>query len=67
MCHVLCRIPALSKDQASSFQSRIKDQYKVNMILDNLPVGMVRMRRDGDQQVKTYERGFPVGVADVSP
>lgn len=35
-------------------------------ILDNLPIGMVRMRDDDGEQVKTYERGFPVGFADVS-
>ena len=35
-------------------------------ILDNLPIGMVRMRDDGGEQVKTYERGFPVGFTDVS-
>ena len=35
-------------------------------ILDNLPIGMVRMRDDNGEQVKTYERGFPVGFMDVS-
>lgn len=35
-------------------------------ILDNLPIGIVRMREDDGQQVKTYERGFPVGFMDVS-
>lgn len=34
-------------------------------ILDNLPIGMVRMRDDDGEQVKTYERGFPVGAMDV--
>lgn len=27
---------------------------------------MVRMRDDDGEQVKTYERGFPVGFMDVS-
>ena len=35
-------------------------------ILDNLPIGMVRMRDDDGEQVKSYERGFPVGFMDVS-
>jgi hypothetical protein len=35
-------------------------------ILDNLPIGMVRMREDQGELVKTYERGFPVGFQDVS-
>lgn len=30
-------------------------------ILDNLPVAMVKMREDNGFQIKTYERGFPVG------
>jgi hypothetical protein len=32
-------------------------------ILDNLPVAMVKMRKDESSNtlVKTYERGFPVG------
>lgn len=35
-------------------------------ILDNLPIGMVRLREDKGQQVKSYERGYPVGFQDVS-
>ena len=34
------------------------------MILDNLPIGMIRLREDKGKQVKTYERGFPVGFKD---
>lgn len=30
-------------------------------ILDNLPVGMVKMREDNGLSVKMYERGYPVG------
>ena len=35
----------------------------VRRILDNLPVAMVKMRKDESKGtlVKTYERGFPVG------
>lgn len=35
-------------------------------ILDNLPIGLVRMREDNGNLVKTYERGFHVGFQDVS-
>ncbi|KAL4458390.1 hypothetical protein ABPG75_013255 [Micractinium tetrahymenae] len=63
-CKVLCRISSLNKAQAKAFQSRISDDYRVNMILDNLPIGMVLMRDDDGEQVKTYERGFPVGFMD---
>lgn len=34
-------------------------------ILDNLPVGMVKIKQDKDKEVKTYERGFPVGKKEV--
>lgn len=135
-CSVVCRISSLNKAQAKAFNSKISDEYRVNMcvvgvvllcsaaalllvvgsicirvpgawepvwqqqsasrqlrmlrrrpalsssrpspapaclnvcgarrILDNLPIGMVRMRDDDGEQVKTYERGFPVGFTDVS-
>ena len=34
-------------------------------ILDNLPVAISKVRDDGGQPVKMYERGFPVGAALV--
>ena len=61
-CAVLCRLPALSRADADAFASRVSDGYKVNMILDNLPVGMVLARKDDEgRAVKGYERGYPVG------
>lgn len=63
-CEVLCRKDKLSKAHANLFKSRINDDYRVNMILDNLPIGMIRLREDKGKQVKTYERGFPVGFKD---
>lgn len=63
-CAVLCRKEKLTKAQANLLKSRINDDYRVNMILDNLPIGMIRLRDDKGKQVKTYERGFPVGFKD---
>eukprot|EP01025_Chloroclados_australasicus_P056743 TRINITY_DN70596_c0_g1_i1.p1 TRINITY_DN70596_c0_g1~~TRINITY_DN70596_c0_g1_i1.p1 ORF type:complete len:675 (+),score=56.16 TRINITY_DN70596_c0_g1_i1:113-2026(+) len=60
-CIIQCRIPSLSEEDAQQFQNRIQFDYRVNMILDNLPVGMVRMREENGVEVKTYERGYPVG------
>ncbi|KAJ9504989.1 hypothetical protein QJQ45_013398 [Haematococcus lacustris] len=62
-CKFLCRIDSLSSAQAKAFRLKIEDDYRVNMILDNLPVAMVKMRKDdkSNSLVKTYERGFPVG------
>eukprot|EP00884_Botryococcus_braunii_P008276 jgi/Botrbrau1/1744/Bobra.0217s0002.1 len=60
-CKYLCRIPALSASQAAAFTNKIHDQYRVLMILDNLPIAIARLREDNGIPVKTYERGFPVG------
>mmetsp|Transcript_25046 Transcript_25046/g.59618 ORF Transcript_25046/g.59618 Transcript_25046/m.59618 type:complete len:264 (-) Transcript_25046:1426-2217(-) len=60
-CKVVCKIESLSQKQSNAFKAKIEDEYRVNMILDNLPVGMVKMRQENGAQVKTYERGFPVG------
>lgn len=61
-CRVLCRLPSLSQEDAAKFRSRVADGYKVNMILDNLPVAMVLARKDEEgRPVKAYERGYPVG------
>eukprot|EP00195_Chlamydomonas_chlamydogama_P006578 CAMPEP_0202903266 /NCGR_PEP_ID=MMETSP1392-20130828/23330_1 /ASSEMBLY_ACC=CAM_ASM_000868 /TAXON_ID=225041 /ORGANISM="Chlamydomonas chlamydogama, Strain SAG 11-48b" /LENGTH=640 /DNA_ID=CAMNT_0049590357 /DNA_START=131 /DNA_END=2053 /DNA_ORIENTATION=+ len=62
-CKILCRIEALTTAQAKAFRAKVDDDYRVNMILDNLPVAMVKMRKDesANTLVKTYERGFPVG------
>lgn len=34
-------------------------------ILDNLPIGIVRIRSNQGKQIKAYERGFPVGFKEV--
>jgi len=61
-CAASCSLQ-LSEEVAKQFASKIEDDYRVNMILDNLPVGMVRLREDSSKGaiVKTYERGYPVG------
>ncbi|KAI8477092.1 MAG: hypothetical protein J3K34DRAFT_170756 [Monoraphidium minutum] len=61
-CKVLCRIDKLSKAQAKAFTDKIADDYKVNMIMDNLPVAMVKTRKDENgEPIKIYERGYHVG------
>ncbi|KAL9242014.1 hypothetical protein vseg_016061 [Gypsophila vaccaria] len=57
-CQVRCR-RKLTAEAAKNFKEKIDDEYKVNMILDNLPVAVLRQRRDG--QTKVYEHGFRVG------
>jgi transmembrane 9 superfamily protein 2/4 len=56
-CKIVCRIEKLSDKSAKGFKDRIENDYRVNMILDNLPVAVVRKRSEGI----TYDRGFPIG------
>ncbi|KAF6174931.1 hypothetical protein GIB67_026419 [Kingdonia uniflora] len=58
-CKIACRMK-LDAGAAKNFKEKISDEYRVNMILDNLPVAVPRMRRDGTQST-TYEHGFRVG------
>ncbi|KAK1576839.1 hypothetical protein Q3G72_016906 [Acer saccharum] len=50
----------LNAESAKAFKEKIDDEYRVNMILDNLSVAVLRLRRDGSQAT-TYEHGFRVG------
>lgn len=58
-CKVACRVKH-DAESAKNFKEKIDDEYRVNMILDNLPVAVLRQRRDGSQST-TYEHGFRVG------
>lgn len=57
-CQVGCK-QKLDAEAAKNFKEMIDDEYRVNMILDNLPVAVIRQRRDG--QAKVYEHGYRVG------
>ncbi|PSR96911.1 Transmembrane 9 superfamily member 7 like [Actinidia chinensis var. chinensis] len=58
-CKVACRLK-FEAESAKNFKEKIDDEYRVNMILDNLPVAVLRQRRDGSPST-TYEHGFRVG------
>ncbi|KAJ3702164.1 hypothetical protein LUZ61_005869 [Rhynchospora tenuis] len=58
-CKVACRMK-ISQEGVKNFKEKIDDEYRVNMILDNLPVAVPRQRRDGSQ-TPSYEHGFRVG------
>jgi transmembrane 9 superfamily protein 2/4 len=60
-CSATCMVGPLSEEVSAAFRAKIDDDYRVNMILDNLPVAQVRMREEAAGAVKTYERGYPVG------
>ncbi|KAH9314183.1 hypothetical protein KI387_022810, partial [Taxus chinensis] len=59
LCNVVCKTK-LDANGVKNFKEKIDDEYRVNMILDNLPVAVARQRPDGGQ-APTYEHGFRVG------
>ncbi|GKU87209.1 hypothetical protein SLEP1_g1651 [Rubroshorea leprosula] len=59
MCNVVGRV-VLDKKKAKAFKEKIEDEYRVNMILDNLPL-VVPFRRS-DQDPVVYQHGFHVGL-----
>ncbi|GFS43378.1 transducin family protein [Actinidia rufa] len=61
-CKVACRV-TLDAASAKNFKEKIDDYYRVNMILDNLPVAILWER--GQRKV-FYERGFRVGFKGKS-
>ncbi|KAK4757772.1 hypothetical protein SAY87_019073 [Trapa incisa] len=60
MCNVACWI-TLGKKQAKCLKEKIKDEYRVNMILDNLPL-VVPIQREDRESPPIYEHGFHVGL-----
>eukprot|EP01018_Ginkgo_biloba_P000822 Gb_23530 [translate_table: standard] len=59
LCNYVCKIK-LDAKAAKNFKEKIDDEYRVNMILDNLPMAVARQRADGSM-VTSYEHGFRVG------
>ncbi|XP_027330166.1 transmembrane 9 superfamily member 8 isoform X2 [Abrus precatorius] len=59
MCNVVCRLK-LDAKTAKAFKEKIDDEYRVNMILDNLPLVVPIKRVDQDSTV--YQLGFHVGL-----
>ncbi|KAG6556360.1 hypothetical protein Mapa_002303 [Marchantia paleacea] len=60
LCKFVCHKKSVSEKAAKDFKEKIDEEYRVNMILDNLPVAVLRTK-DEDDIPKMYERGFPVG------
>ncbi|KAL6541101.1 Transmembrane 9 superfamily member 8 [Orobanche minor] len=58
MCNLVCRI-TLNAKEAKELKEKIDDDYRVNMILDNLPLVVPFKRPDMDSLV--YQHGVPVG------
>ncbi|KAH6818310.1 transmembrane nine 7 [Perilla frutescens var. frutescens] len=58
-CKIAGRVK-LTEESVKDFKKRIKDDYRVHMILDNLPVAVLWQIKGGSSR-KIYERGFRVG------
>ncbi|KAI5398311.1 Transmembrane 9 super member 8, variant 2 [Lathyrus oleraceus] len=59
MCNIVCKLK-LDTKTAKAFKEKIDDEYRVNMILDNLPLVVPIKRVDQDSTV--YQLGFHVGL-----
>ncbi|KAJ7979606.1 Transmembrane 9 superfamily member [Quillaja saponaria] len=60
MCNIVCHI-TLNAKTAKDFKEKIDDEYRVNMILDNLPL-VVPFRRPDQESTLVYQHGFHVGL-----
>ncbi|KAH9620711.1 hypothetical protein KSS87_013645 [Heliosperma pusillum] len=60
MCNIVCR-KILDAESAREFKEKIDDEYRVNMILDNLPLVMPIRRGDQDTTL-VYQLGYYVGL-----
>ncbi|KAG5101775.1 hypothetical protein JHK84_046744 [Glycine max] len=60
LCNVACRL-ILDEKTAKEFKEMIDDEYRVNMILDNLPL-VVPIRRLDQEASVVYLHGFLVGL-----
>ncbi|GAB4836801.1 Transmembrane 9 super member 8 [Ancistrocladus abbreviatus] len=60
MCNIVCRT-TLDGKSSKAFKEKIDDEYRVNMILDNLPL-VVPIQREDHEAPPIYQLGFHVGV-----
>ncbi|XP_072967212.1 transmembrane 9 superfamily member 8-like isoform X2 [Typha angustifolia] len=60
MCQIVCKI-SLNDKEVKDFKEKIEDEYRVNMILDNLPLVVPAKGLDQESAI-IYQHGFHVGV-----
>ncbi|MCD7459914.1 hypothetical protein HAX54_042295 [Datura stramonium] len=61
MCHVVCRL-VLDDKTAKEFKEESEDEYRVNMILDNLPLVVPVRRLEQEAAPPAYQQGVYIGV-----
>uniref|UniRef100_A0A7S0EMU6 Transmembrane 9 superfamily member n=1 Tax=Hanusia phi TaxID=3032 RepID=A0A7S0EMU6_9CRYP len=60
-CKILCRSVYDAQEQ-KAFALMIEEDYRVNLLLDNLPVAMALFSENEDKTTtKMYEVGYPIG------
>ncbi|KAL6603074.1 hypothetical protein ACP70R_043435 [Stipagrostis hirtigluma subsp. patula] len=59
LCQIVCKI-VLSQEGANDLKEKINDEYRVNMVLDNLPM-VLPIKRLYHLGPPFYEQGVPVG------
>ncbi|PUZ59742.1 hypothetical protein GQ55_4G066900 [Panicum hallii var. hallii] len=60
LCQIVCKI-APNQDEARDLKEKIDDEYRINMILDNLPL-VVPIKRLDQEAPTVYQQGVHVGV-----
>ncbi|XAR69988.1 hypothetical protein NMG60_11001788 [Bertholletia excelsa] len=60
MCNIACHL-TLDAKTAKEFKEKIEDEYRINMILDNLPL-VVPIQRPSQESPPVYQLGFHVGL-----
>jgi transmembrane 9 superfamily protein 2/4 len=61
-CRVLCGTEKLPKEELADLASLIENDYRVNLIVDNLPAAMRKVLQSVTGETTTlYDTGFPVG------
>ncbi|BAF20136.1 transmembrane 9 superfamily member 9 [Oryza sativa Japonica Group] len=62
LCQIVCKT-ALTHQEAKDFREKIDDEYRINMILDNLPLVVpIRSLLDDHDAPTSYQLGVHVGI-----
>eukprot|EP00164_Ancoracysta_twista_P000688 GFYU01000911.1.p1 GENE.GFYU01000911.1~~GFYU01000911.1.p1 ORF type:complete len:654 (+),score=184.51 GFYU01000911.1:132-2093(+) len=59
-CKILCEM-TYDIDDIDEFAMRIREEYRVHWIVDNLPAATPSYITVGGKKTATYERGYPLG------
>jgi len=63
-CKILCR-SVYDEEEIAAFSLMAEEDYRANLLLDNLPVAMSIFHDTEDgQTIKAYETGYPLGHVD---